>query len=736
MRWLTILSILNIVYASAAVLGIDYGTDFIKSSLVAPNSPFEIVLTPDSQRKDASGLVLKPGSGDRVYGSSGVGLASKFPDSSLYSVKPLLGVPYNDLRVALFEQLHPGLQLAQTSRNSVAFNLSGAIIPVEEVVAMQVKDVKDRATSMLREKTHSKTAVLRDIALSVPGHFGSSQRQALIDSVGLVDVNLVGLVNDGVAIAINYANSPAISSKLSTEKHYVVVYDSGAAATSSTLVSLKLSDEDETIVEAEVEGFGSSGELSGHSLTSLIREMLIDRFFKSHKPVERTPRFLNRLWKEAERAKYVLSANTDVHIHIESLAEDVDFSTKISREEFETAASDIIDEVLKPLRESLTNFGGHEVDAVVLAGGTSRTPFVLQVLGAEVGESKLSKNVNADEANVQGTCMRGVNLSGLYRSKRRFEVKDVSAHWYEAHIRTTEDSHPIVSQLFDIGSSLGSEKVLELPPNVSQVEIYENRKKLISWDLPYAKQNIDSLFEPGPYTCVGKASLQATFKLDDNGVFRLGSIEAVCPSVKSPSSSTVSPSITSKIVRPSEDIQGETTNEERSTGTSLAEETQSEAGPSTQSDGKSRESSKPHLKTRRVSTQPSWVQGPIGSSERSEIRSHLNALDQNDEDRKLFSVLHHELESLTYRIRAMVSAGEARFADLSEALLEWIEEGSTSLAELRTHLQSARDVFESQSSSTETLIATSSNEHPVTEKDASYTAGDDSSAEGAVHDEL
>lgn len=725
---------MSIVHASAAVLGIDYGSDFVKSSLVAPNSPFEIVLTPDSQRKDASGLVIKPGSGERVYGSSGLSLSSRFPDSSLYSVKPLLGVPYDDLRVALFSQLHPGLQLVPTDRNSVAFNLSGTLVPVEEVVAMQIKDVKDRATHMLREKTRSKTAVLRGITVSVPGHFGSSQRQALVDSVGLLSVNLFGLVSDGVAIAINYANSPVISSKLTTEKHYVVVYDSGAAATSSTLVSLKLSEEDEKLVKVEVEGFGSSIELSGQSITSLLRELLIQRFFERHKPVERTPRFLNRLWREAERAKHVLSANSDVHIHLESLADDIDFSTKISREEFETAAGDIIDEVTKPLRESLSNLRGHDVDAVVLAGGNSRIPFVLQRLAAEVGEAKLSKNVNADEANVQGTCMRGVNLSGLYRSKRNFDVKDISVHTYTAHVRTKEDMHSNVTQLFNLGSSLGTETVLELPLDVSHIEVYEDRKKLISWDLPYSEKNIDSLFEPGPYTCIEKASLQATFKLDENGVFKLGSIEAVCPSIITPSSTAISSSTASQVVQQSEEISVEATSEAQSTGTPLSEETGSGAGPSSHSQAKS--PAKPHLKSRRISTQPNWAQRPIGLGERSDIRSHLDALDKKDEERKSFGILHHELESLAYRIRARVGAGEKHLSTLSELLLGWIDEGSTSLDELKTHLQEARKAFETQSFTEEVASVETSSECSAAEKKETPTGKENASAEDAVHDEL
>src|SRR4051812_31939065 len=83
----------------AAIIGIDYGTEFIKVALVKPGIPLEIVLTKDSKRKEAAAVAFKPkstvlpdaSSPERLYGVDAVNYAARFPDSVYPNLKPLLG---------------------------------------------------------------------------------------------------------------------------------------------------------------------------------------------------------------------------------------------------------------------------------------------------------------------------------------------------------------------------------------------------------------------------------------------------------------------------------------------------------------------------------------------------------------------------------------------------------------------------------------------------------------------
>lgn len=684
MRWLLLCTLVAFAHA-VGLLGIDYGAEFVKSSLVAPNSPFEVVITPDSQRKDASGLVITPTDGERLYGSRGMPLQSKFPQSALYSVKSLLGVPFNDLRMALFQEMHPGIKLVNTTRNSIAFEIAGETYTVEEVVAMQLRDIAVRATDHLREKTHSKRDKLQGLAISVPGNFGSLQRQALIDAAALANVDLAGLVSDGVAVGINYANSPA--AKLDQR---IVVYDLGASAASATLLNLQ---DLEGNVEITVEGYGSDTLTSGQSLTLLLRELLLHKFNKEqekkyHPEAERTPRLLNRIWREAERAKQVLSANNEVHVHMENLANDEDLSVKITREEFEKEAEWQRQRVVQPLLTAVQNLPKKvdSIDQVVLVGGASRTPFVIEALKDLVGEQKLSRNVNADEANVQGTSMRGVSLARLFRTKKQFLVEDAVTYDYsvafgtEKETTSHEDEDLESRQVFKIGDALDSTKTIQLPNDLTKLYLLEGRKEIGTWDLPYTRRSLESLKEES--NCLAEPVMEAQFSIDKHGVIKLVKVEASC---KAEFTSTVAPTTTGSSAEPTgteptsaeESVEaGETTGTESTTA-------ESTASASTTSGIAN--------KVKRISIKPSWEQAPISTTERAASRSKLNGMDSRDGNRQEISELNHQLETLAYRLRGEAESGEIKA--FASDLLEFLEEGSQEIKVLQKKLEEALGLY-------------------------------------------
>jgi len=58
----------------AAVLAIDYGTEWTKAALVKPGIPLQIVLTKDTKRKEQSVVAFKKS--ERLYGTDAFNLVS------------------------------------------------------------------------------------------------------------------------------------------------------------------------------------------------------------------------------------------------------------------------------------------------------------------------------------------------------------------------------------------------------------------------------------------------------------------------------------------------------------------------------------------------------------------------------------------------------------------------------------------------------------------------------------
>lgn len=193
--------------AFAAVLGIDYGQQYIKAMVVSPQAPLELVLSPEAKRKDISGLAIKKlftGNNkqheiERIYGSTIGSLETRFPQNMALQLKPLLGKTINDTEIISdYLSKHPGVNITATKRNSLAITIDGIAYPIEELLAMNLQEIVHRSNALLKENDHRTRDYVDKIALTVPEYFDQKQRMALIDSGSFID-RAYGtyLVNDG-----------------------------------------------------------------------------------------------------------------------------------------------------------------------------------------------------------------------------------------------------------------------------------------------------------------------------------------------------------------------------------------------------------------------------------------------------------------------------------------------------------------------------------------------------------
>lgn len=137
---------------------------------------------------------------------------------------------------------------------------------------------------------------------------------------------------------------------------------------------------------------------------------------------------MTRLLKEANRVKTILSANTETISSVETLFEEQDFKRKVTRTEFETLCKDLFDRVPGPIQSVLSaaNLEMKDISSVVLVGGNVRIPLVQQLLASHVGDDKIAKNINGDEAAVLGAGFYAARLSASFRA-RQIDVRDINA---------------------------------------------------------------------------------------------------------------------------------------------------------------------------------------------------------------------------------------------------------------------------------------------------------------------
>jgi len=252
--------------------------------------------------------------------------ASRFPSDSFSSVKYLQAAPFHSDSVSYFTTISTA-ELIETSRKTVAFRRSdGTEWSSEELVAMQFAYIKSLAESLAGEKVY-------DVVVTVPPFYSQFERDAVADAIEIAGLRTLALVNDGTAVAVNYAMTRTFPTS-----EYHIIYDAGASSIRATLVSFSsdaTAKDDASGTQISVEAVGYDRMTGGNELDRRLREMLITNFQSKHKrDIRGDKKGMAKLWKEAGRVKAILSANSDavatVRYHTwPSLVTDADATSRL-----------------------------------------------------------------------------------------------------------------------------------------------------------------------------------------------------------------------------------------------------------------------------------------------------------------------------------------------------------------------------------------------------------------------
>lgn len=474
------------------MLGIDLGTEYIKAAIAKPGSPIEIVLSKDSKRKEAATLAFKPSRAqnkdddafpERLYGGDAAALSARFPSDVYPNLKSLLGLEYSADAVRIYAARYPGLNVEAVTRDEVSEKgqtvgfksqsfgkKKDEIFMVEELLAMELKNVKSNAEAMV-----AKGVYVTDVVITYPSYYTVHEKRAVEMAADLAGLRVLGLMSDGVAVALNYATSRTFESVTDGSKpEYHLLYDMGAGSTTATVVKFQgrtiknAAKRNQTIQEVIALGTGFDVTLGGDSLNDLVVKDIITEFVNSTKvkklgvtteQVQAHGKAMARIWKEAERIRQLLSANAVSTATFEGIYdEDITFKYSLTRDKFEELIADYATRVGPPIDAALESAGLQlsDLDSVILHGGVVRTPFVQKQLEKVVGKTvELKSNVNADEAAVMGAAFKAAALSPSFRVK---DIRDTDVSGFSYTLSWKVDSKEKSQKLFSPSSQVGIEK--------------------------------------------------------------------------------------------------------------------------------------------------------------------------------------------------------------------------------------------------------------------------------------
>ncbi|QLL34211.1 hypothetical protein HG536_0G00680 [Torulaspora globosa] len=661
-----ILSLASLLWPGslAAVIGIDYGQQNVKAMVVSPRAPLELVLTPEAKRKDISGLAIrKRGDGiERIYGSAVGSLATRFPKNSLLHLKPLLGkTEADEIDIVLYLREHPGVEITATKRASLAISVDGQEYPIEELSAMNIQEIVNRANRLVKEKDSLNSDYVDKLAITVPDFFDQHQRRALLDVGSLTTDNLeTVLISDGLSVLLNFVFKQR--DFVLGEPQYYIVYDMGAGSTKASLFSILQPANESEPLKIELGGYGFDEHLSGSKFTLDVASLLENKFLEAHKTIRTdilhsNPNALAKLNQAAEKAKLILSANSEASVSIESLIDDIDFRTKVTRQEFEDFIQESVVDLVKPLEDALdrqfwqSHVALKNIQGVILTGGSTRVPAVQQRLISVLGEKKVLKSVNADESAVNGATIRAVKLFNAFKTKA---VDIVERSPSDYGLKIMEDETEMI--VFPRGSAYPRTKTIEVAQmsNLSKaltLDLYEDGK--IFRKVRLLPEVIKKAFPTDE--CTDGISFNATFSLSQNRLFDLDKVQAIC-------------------------WNGPKAGEgEKDSGKGQSSD-QSDRLNDSRDKGRNKKSPTLEFLTEEVPL------SHLMHQEKYRLRENIKTLDEKDSERFEFERAKNELEALLYNTRDFITSEDVaetgpkkhleKLASIIPTYLDWLEDES------------------------------------------------------------
>ncbi len=381
------------------VIGIDLGTTNSCVAIMSGGDP--VVIANAEGSRTTPSVVAITDKGERLVGQIAKRQAITNPENTIFSVKRLMGRKFGTRQVQEATKRLP-YKVVEADNGDAHVELRGKRYSPPEVSAMILQKMRQTAEDYLGEK-------VTEAVITVPAYFDDSQRQATKDAGQIAGLNVLRIINEPTAASLAYGLD-----KKKDER--IAVYDLGGGTFDISILE---------IGEGVFEVKSTNGDtyLGGDDFDLRVMDWLVDEFKKDQGIDLRKDRMaLQRLKEAAERAKIELSSSQETEINLPFITADASgpkhLVTKLTRAKLEQLVDDLIQRTIEPCRKALADAGvsAKEVNEVVLVGGMTRMPKVIQVVKEFFGKEP-HRGVNPDEVVAIGAGIQGGVLKG--------EVKDV-----------------------------------------------------------------------------------------------------------------------------------------------------------------------------------------------------------------------------------------------------------------------------------------------------------------------
>ncbi|SEF48490.1 molecular chaperone DnaK [Paenibacillus sp. UNC499MF] len=458
------------------VIGIDLGTT---NSCVAVMEGGEAVVIPNAEgNRTTPSVVGFKKDGERVVGETAKRQSITNPDRTIISIKRHIGTNHKE-------------------------SIDGKDYTPQEISAIILQKLKADAEAYLGSP-------VTQAVITVPAYFNDSQRQATKDAGKIAGLEVLRIVNEPTAAALAYGLEKS-------EDQTILVYDLGGGTFDVSI--LELGDG-----FFEVKATSGDNKLGGDDFDQVIIDHLTAEFKKEHGiDLSKDKAAVQRLKDAAEKAKKELSSvlTTTVSLPFITVVDGVPqhLELNLTRAKFEELSANLVERTLGPTRQALSDAGlsPSQIDKVVLVGGSTRIPAVVEEIKKLIGKDP-HKGVNPDEVVALGAAVQAGVLTG--------DVKDVVLLDVTPLSLGIETAGGVFTKMIDRNTTIPTSKsqvYTTYADNQTSVEIHvlQGERAMANDNKTLGRFMLGDI-PPAPR---GVPQVEVTFDIDANGIVNVSALD-------------------------------------------------------------------------------------------------------------------------------------------------------------------------------------------------------------------